>query len=425
MSIGDYLKKTFASGANKNENHDSLCVLPWIHFNILPDGKVIHCCESSDYGLIAGDLNTQTVEEIWNGKLMKSLRRDMLKGKKPKICSRCYENECIGQNSTRIAKNIFFKDKLEEIPLITKADGYIEHIDLRFWDFRFSNLCNYKCRTCGPDFSNSWVSDAKELGLIDKECPNKALKVLLIDGNPVDHFIKKHIDQVQTIYFAGGEPLISDEHWQILEMLDERKRYDVIIYYNTNLSLLSYKNKNALEYWPKWGNHVWITPSIDEIDQRAELIRSGTNWNTVEKNLQAINDLGIWITPSITVSVMNVFRIPEIIDRLIDIGIIKQGPANWQNFSLNIVTYAPMFHVSSLPDHERKNIRKKLDNYILNYKQKYNVDIEYIFSGLFWHLEKPWNKKNALAFKEFTNSIDKLRNESTIAVIPELGCVLN
>ena len=164
--------------------------------------------------------------------------------------------------------------------------------------------------------------------------------------------------------------------------------------------------------------------SIDEIDERAELIRSGTVWKNVEQNLIAVNEIGIHVSPYITVSAMNVFRIPEIIDRMIAIGVIKQGNENWKNFELNILTAPAEFHVCILPDNERKKIHIRLENYINDYEGKHCVEIRDHFVPLLWHLEKPWNEKNCLKFKEFTNAIDRIRGENTLDIIPELKCVL-
>jgi hypothetical protein len=215
-----------------------------------------------------------------------------------------------------------------------------------------------------------------------------------------------------------------DEHWQILEMLDKNNRHDVIITYNSNLSTLEYKNKNVLDYWAKWGRKIWLWPSIDDIEDRAELIRSGTNWKNVESNLKAVSNIGIHVRPSITVSAMNAQRIPQIIDRLISIGVIKKEYENYLNFSLNVVEYNPHFHVSILSDNTRKKIRQELEDYIENYKKRFDADIRPLFLHLFWHLEKPHDTKLAESFKSFTNKIDIIRNENTLEVIPELKEIL-
>ena len=396
----------------------TICALPWVHLNIIPRGKVYHCCMTTNYKEFAGDLTTQTLEEVWNSNHMKNIRKDMINSVEPKACSKCFEAERSSGTSTRIHHNKYFSKKLAEIPVITAPDGHVDNVDLKYWDFRFSNLCNYKCRTCGPEFSSAWIPDSEKLGWVSND--KKVLEINSVDESTNVDFLKKYVGTVEKIYFAGGEPLLMDEHWQILEMLDEAQRYDVVLTYNSNLSKLTYQGKSALDYWVKWGKKVWLWPSIDEIDDRAELIRSGTNWKNVETNLKAVSALNIHVRPSITVSCMNVHRIPVILDRLIEIGVIKQEEENWTNFSINVVEYSPRYHVSALRDETRAAIKQQLEDYIAGYQKRFNVDIRPQFLHLFWHLDKPFNAENAQQFKENTLLLDKIRNEDTLKTIPEI-----
>lgn len=402
---------------------DKICVIPWIHLNIIPKGKVYHCCMTTDFNNYAGDLNTQTLEEIWNGEYLKNIRKQMIEGIEPKACSRCFDEEKTRGLSNRTAQNKYFNKKLQEIPIITKNDGHVDQIDLKYWDFRFSNLCNFKCRTCGPEFSSSWMPDAEKLGWNSKN--KKVLNINEVGQNTNIDFLKKYVNDVEKIYFAGGEPLLMDEHWQILEMLDQASRYDVILTYNTNLSKLTYNGKNVIDYWKKWGRKVWLWPSIDEIDERAELVRSGTNWKTVENNLVSVSNIGIHVKPNITVSALNAFRIPEILDRLVDIGVIRQEEENWCNFAFNMVEYSPRYHVSALPDSLRKHAIEKIETWIENFNNKNKTDCRSVFLHLLWHLEKPFSYENSKDLKEVTEIIDDIRNEKTIEVIPELKEVLS
>ena len=403
---------------------NTICALPWTHLNIIPRGKVYPCCLTTDFTGYAGDLNTQTIEEVWNSDYMKGIRVQMMNGEEPSMCSRCFESERSSGGSTRLNHNRYFKSKLAEIPVITQSDGHVDKVDLRYWDFRFSNLCNYKCRTCGPEYSSSWIPDAKALGWMDAKRNHKVIEIGSVDESTNVDFLEKYVSIVEKIYFAGGEPLLMDEHWQILDMLDRSKRYDVILTYNTNLSKLTYKNKNVLDYWEKWGRRAWVWPSIDEIDERAELIRAGTNWKNVEDNLRKVVELDIHLKPSMTVSCMNVHRIPEVINRLVDIGVIRESDEYWQNFSLNILEFGQHFHVSVLSDEDRLKIKYKLEKFISDYNSRFNVDIKNKFLHLFWHLEKPHNPQAAKRFKTEMNLLDKIRSENSIKIIPELEEIL-
>ncbi len=401
---------------------NTICVIPWVHLNIVPQGKVRHCCVGTDYHGYAGDLSKNTLEEIYNGKYMQNLRLQMLAGERPNICSKCYESEDSSGHSVRIDHNNFFKHKLEQIPNITNPDGTVDEVDLSYWDFRFTNLCNYKCRTCSPESSSAWSSDAKAIKWFTTKHDEKVTTFSYPDFN-IDT-LEKYVNKVRKIYFSGGEPLLMDEHWQILEMLDRYKKYYVVLSYNTNLSKLTYGNKNVLDYWKKWGKLAWIWPSIDEIDDRAELVRSGTNWKQVEQNLLDLVKLDIIIGPNISVSCLNVFRLPQIIDRLIELGVVN-STHQYRNFNLNIIEYGPQFNVSILPMNQKQRIKQELINYSEYYKSKYQVDILEKFLHLFWHLERPQDKRLVAAFQKFTKDLDIVRNEDTLKTIPELEEVMN
>ena len=398
---------------------DTICVIPWTHLNIEPNGKVVPCCLTSAHANFAGDLNTDSIEEIWNGPLMKDLRRQMMNGEEPSICSKCFDRERVTGESGRVYQNRDFKDVLEKIPSITEEDGTCNEMELLYWDFRFSNLCNYKCRTCGPRYSSAWIPDSRKMGW--KIDDDKVYSVDGVDGKNNYDFIKDQIDVVRKIYFAGGEPLLMPEHWDIMELLVEKKRFDVKINYNTNCSTLTYGKKNVLDYWQQWEYpKIEVWPSIDEIDQRAEVIRSGTVWSRVEKNINDISKhKNIIMRPGITVGALNVFRIPEIIERLVEIGGIDPYH-KYKGFFLNLVEHPLHYHVHILPDDFKQEIIIKLNNFVEDYNSKYNQNVTPLFTHILHELTKPFNLEHAKKFINITDAVDKIRNEKMLDIVPEL-----
>ena len=226
---------------------------------------------------------------------------------------------------------------------------------------------------------------------------------------------------VKKIYFAGGEPLLMDEHWKILEMLVENRRFDVKINYNTNCSTLMYGKKSVLDYWKLWQYpklEVW--PSIDEVGDRAEIIRSGTVWSKIEENLKEISKYdNIIIRPGITVGAMNVFRLPEIIDFFAQSGILKER-FKYKNFFINLLETPQHYHVQILPDNFKQDIIKKIDRFIERHNREYRTDVEHLFTHIKHELTKPHFPKSATKFLEITKQLDSVRNESTFDTIPEL-----
>ena len=335
-----------------------------------------------------------------------------------------------GEYSHRAIKRLFwikaqrtisFVPHNKIIPEITELDGTCKTMELKYWDFRFSNLCNMKCRSCGPRYSSAWVPDAKKLGYADQE------KVWSIDqvGTSTNYdFLKDQVQHVQKIYFAGGEPLLMPEHWQILDMLVEHKRFDVKVSYNTNASTLMYGKKNVLDYWKQWDNwKIEVWPSIDEIDERAEIIRSGTVWSKVEGNLKEMVKLdNIVVRPGLTIGAWNVHRLPEIINRLVEIGVVRKKH-KFQNFFINLLFDPTHYHMHILPDDFRQATIEKLEKFIIEHNKKYDTTIDHLFTHTIHELKQPFNLLAAKKFLKVTDQVDAVRDEKLLNIIPELKII--
>lgn len=397
---------------------DTLCVVPWVHLNFEPNGKVVPCCLTSHHNYFAGDLTNQPIEEIWNSKNMKELRQQFLAGEEPKICATCFDREKVTGESGRYYQNKEFSNVIKIIPEITEPDGSVPDMKLMYWDFRFSNLCNFKCRSCGPRYSSAWVPDAKKLGYTDQE---KVWNIETVDDKTNFDFLKDQVKHVQKVYFAGGEPLMMPEHWQTLDLLVENKRFDVKISYNTNCSTFTYGKKNALDYWKQWDDwKIEVWPSLDEIGERAELIRSGTVWKKVEENLKELVKLdNITIRPGMTIGAWNVRRLPAIINHLIDIGVVSAKHKH-QNFFINLLQHPSHYHVHILPDAYRQETIAELKAFIVEHNKKYNTTVDHAFTHIIHELEQPFDLNAAKRFLETTNQVDGIRQEDLFKTIPEM-----
>jgi len=409
------------------DKKNTICAIPWMHLNFEPNGKVVPCCLTSHHNYFAGDLKTQTIEEIWNSDNMKNLRKQMINGERPKICDTCWNKEDVTGVSGRHYHNRDFPDVLKKIPDITLEDGTCTEMELKYWDFRFSNLCNYKCRSCGPRYSSAWVPDAKKLGYTDQE---KVWNIESVEDKTNVDFLEDQIDNVKRIYFAGGEPLLMPEHWQILDKLVEKKRFDVKLSYNTNCSTFEYGKKNVIDYWKQWQlGKLEVWPSLDEIGERAELIRSGTVWSKVEANLKELTQYdNIILRPGMTIGAWNVNRLPEIITYLVDLGVICRHPKihqyiNYNNFFINLLDHPKHYHVSILPDEYRQATIKKLETFIIDYNKKYSTDISSIFTQILHELKQPFNLEAAKKFLATSARVDDIRKENIFEIIPEMTCV--
>ena len=334
-------------GGNKlmAEVSKTFCILPWIHLNTWPNGKVFQCC-ITDWQNPIGDLTQEKMTDVWNNDYMKNLRLDMLKGNQVNSCSKCYEQEENDLSSYRISANRHFQSHIDEALADTKKDGTVDNFKLAYWDFRFSNLCNMKCRMCGGHLSSLWNHDEKLLYGTPSE-PEIVVNVRNKCKDDMYQILDEQIDNLEEIYFAGGEPLIMDEHYYILEQLIKRNKKNVRIRYNTNLSKLKFKKWDNVDLW-SYFDQVQVIASIDAFGPKGEYIRKGTIWPTIEENLIRMIKLhnqnqNIIFGVSCTIQLLNIKHLIDFIDYLIEKGMTQD------NIHLNNVLTNPLwYHIQYL-----------------------------------------------------------------------------
>ena len=384
------------------------CIIPWVYLEIFPEGTVTPCCANN---LPLGDIKTTSLEEIWNGEKMNQFRRSLFAKNLPSSCQSCVETEKLGGQSLREKYNDFFNSSFSSVADNTNEDGSLKTISFKGWDFKVSNKCNFKCRMCGPRLSSAFT------GVIQEHAK---------DLN-IDQFVDNNIDHFELIEFAGGETLLMDEQYELLEKLINRGRTDVELWYNTNMSVLSHKGKNILDYWDKWNpDKLTIFASIDEIGDRAEYIRKGTRWEIVDKNLKTIAGQKFKRHVNTVVSCFNVFRLPEIIKHLTDIGYIDQR-FGYSNFDLSIFgdtgECVPL-SIEVLPPKFKLQTKQKLISFINDYNLEHTVDISGKFIHILKLLSNELNMKSLCNFLTQNIDMDKKRNESLVEVIPEFKEVI-
>jgi MoaA/NifB/PqqE/SkfB family radical SAM enzyme len=276
---------------------------------------------------------------------------------------------------------------------------------LRYLDVRWSNICNLKCRSCSATYSSSW---AKEDG--------KKNVYIFAGGENNDKLFadfEKHFDTIEEFYFAGGEPLLMDTHYKILDYLISNGKHNVKLRYNTNLTSLKYKGKSITHYWKQFSN-VQVFASLDHYGERAEYIREGTDWKTVEQNLQEIKletphvDLQV----STVVSVFNVSTLTDFIDYLLD------------NL-FNIDKFKPQFYNIINPEYYSFDVIENKQEIINKLKEKtYNKHIDQQLNNVVNALtSSQYNDTLYREFRYITDMYDIKRNQNFLTTFPELELV--
>ena len=332
---------------------DNFCMMPWVHMHAFPDGRAYPCC-LADYWHPVGDLRKNTMEEVWNQQPYRTIRLNMLSDQPSKECTKCYEQEQNGFFSMRNDANRNYGHHVAEVDS-TLADGSHPDFKIRYWDIRFSNLCNFRCRTCGPIFSSNWYNDHVKLYNRVPDVVGRDMLRIEYAGRTEDDIeqqMQEHIPYLEQVYFAGGEPLIMKEHYTLLEKLIEAGKTDVRIQYNTNFSELRFKDKHVFEYWKHFKN-VSVGASLDASGTRAELIRKGTDWaQTLDNRRRMMAEVPhVDFYVSATVSAMNVLHVLDFHKEWTELGLIQA-----KDFNINICQSPEWYRIDILPEKFKQEI---------------------------------------------------------------------
>lgn len=398
----------------------SICMMPWVNVYQTPDGHTSACCvcNPSSTELPQTDYKTKSnnLMDLVNTPFLNQLRLDMIAGKRSPACSICYDVEEFATSSWRT--NSF--DQFEnDVPIIdlTNSDGSInkEDFKLRYFDIRNSNLCNYKCRSCNEGFSSQWEVENK------KHNVGEVIPHLIIngsdllsnkDGNLLE-MVRDQIKNIKVAYFAGGEPMMNEMHYMILEEFIKQGRTDINLIYATNLSQLGLKHYDILDMWSKFDKKPDICGSIDHIKERAEYIRTGTNWGTVEHNIVKLQKLGYVLTFTSVISVYNWLTYDTVVDYFknnMHSDISKMGL---------IKCHEPAYlSARILPE----DLKQQGVNVFKSLKEKINP--EQCDEVIDWVLAEDWSM-DIDQFETFSGYTDYVRDDNFVKTFPELRRLVN
>jgi organic radical activating enzyme len=357
------------------------------------------------------------MREVWNDTDMREMRLNMLEDKPCKQCGDCYEQEAAGFASMRNNSNKNFGHHINQVDQ-TLPDGSLPDFRLHYWDVRFSNICNLKCRSCGSIFSSRWYDD--DVRLWGKELRPRVQFAGRHDDDIWEQ-MQEHIPHLDQIYFAGGEPLIMEEHSRILKLLIEKGNTKVRLIYNTNLTELKYKRESVLELWKHFPN-VCVAASLDDMGDRASVIRSGTDWAQVEQNIRDLKrecpHIDFMISP--TLSMMNIWNFVNFHRYM-----VEQGFIGAKDFNLNILQGPQDYRIDMLPADLKDKFKQQFDQHVewLQDKDPIHRAIGG-FEGAIKFMMATDNSHLLADFWESVNDLDWSRKESLLAVVPELEAIV-
>ena len=284
-----------------SEGNKTFCMAPWTHTYLSPQTERRMCCASRepaqsfkqyiDTGNDAQEYKPLTLKEHWNSDHMRSVRLRMMAGEELSECEVC-DHKLLNTDVYRSYWNQLFKDRVDEAYTTTDETGATTMQTISF-DYRFNNLCNFKCRMCGDMLSSSWEAETRKNKTWTKESQPwmaSPLREQIINFQDTQ-VVQEFVDAVETktikeIYWCGGEPLMWDMHWKAMQRIIELGfAKEVYVRYNTNLSRTSLKGIKLFDLLPEFQD--WqICSSLDGTGEVGEYIRDGLNYEQWLRNFK-------------------------------------------------------------------------------------------------------------------------------------------
>lgn len=429
---------------------DTFCPIPWNFQAIRANGDVRVCCQANvtkNQGVIRKEDGTaynagrDNLEEARNADIMKAIRLNMLDNEWSEECGRCRAEETNGLVSRRSYENQQWPMDIYQVISKTNKDGSIDPIDfpVHYYDLRFGNFCNLKCRMCGPTDSNAWYDDWIALtgttefkdtsGLIQITKTDKGYHVPEFEWYNYEPFwaqLEKNMHNIEHVYFAGGEPMLIERHYDFLERcVASGAAKNMVIEYNTNMSTLPTR---VLNLWKSF-KQVRVGASVDGMAAMLEYQRNPAKWDKTLTNLQKVDALPgnviSWL--AFTVTAYNVLH-------MIDFMKWKLTASNFKRINSSnrrpIITYHVAHHpkhlnIRVLPTEFKKEVCGRFDDFLVwvkenNFNEHVQRHAKEIAAGVMNYMNsESYHDQHWDEFVKYTKSLDNIRSESIVDVEPE------
>jgi|688.fasta_scaffold87034_2 MoaA/NifB/PqqE/SkfB family radical SAM enzyme len=403
---------------NKNELLESkhFCILPFISSRVW-HSLVVPCCINHDE--IFGVSTQQSLDEIYsnNNTKLTSFRKQLLNGPTlPDSCSRCSDCERSNVTSLRQSSNQKWSHTFDKLEFNDIGD--LKENKFYLWDgVGYSNLCNLKCRMC-PSYLSSRTREEEvangigtksispmQQAFLDKHNlkgdPNEILIESFRDIDLFYKFFDQHVEFIEEIKFEGGEPMMMEQHFRILELLIEKNKTDIRLQYNTNMTRLKFKHYNILDLWKEF-NSVTVQVSLDAVSEQNYYIRHPSNWLEILENIDQVRKECPHVALSIytTIQILNCFAASKLHDW-----------CNNNNLEHRFVflKHPSCMSLCALPNSYKERVKQHWERY------KSNTEVD-------GFLRMMWANDNSNEITEFLTTIeerDKIRNESLLTTFPE------
>lgn len=365
----------------------SFCPIPWTGFMYNSNGDVMNCIRSQ---LPIGNLNDQSLIEILDKN--NKIKQDMRARQSGAGCDNCYRLETNEKSFDIISDRIFYLKELKDV----NANLYdTDNFKLHQTDVRWSNVCNFACVYCGPEYSSRI---ATELNVDIQQPPAERVEEL-------KNYVFDNAAQLKHVYLAGGEPLLMKENLELLELL-KQVNPGVNLRINTNLSKV---NTQVFQTVCEFKHVHWIV-SIEALRNEYEYIRYGSVWNDFVNNLLTIQRLGHKISFNMLHFILNYKSIFNCIKFLQGMGFHNNS------FIVGALTTPNYLNIRHLPKNMLDSVEEELINWI---SQKPGFLLENGLRNVLKYIQSPIEKNIDYCLMEI-EKIDRRRNIYSRAIFTEL-----
>ena len=364
---------------------NKFCIAPFVTLATTANGRTRLCCQADENWDFT--INDKTVDEVFNSDYHKQARQDILDGKWAKQCHRCKSLEEKGISSRRSLENDRFKH-LDWEKLVTEPK--IHSLDLRF-----GNQCNLACVMCGPRNSVLWYEDYEKIDHLAEFGRDDIGLLWGVKGSIIDD-LDNYLNDVEIIYFSGGEPLLNKKYFQLLQLLiDKGLNKQIKIVQDTNGTLLTQDVVDTLQKF----KHAQLNFSIDGVGEVVEYIRYPIKYETILEKLDLLKDSNLFVCLQPALGAHNLIQWGEIIN--------LQKEFNFPQINISISHWPEFMQFQHMTD---KTKQKIIDNFS---NTKHNRMRNIVKS-----LKLDGSKPTALI--KYFEQIDELRNLNHKPLFPWL-----
>ena len=365
------------------------CPMPWTGLMYNFDGEVKNCIRSDSATGRLGNIKDNTIEEILLGPINVTKQINITNNKPAAGCNTCYDLEHGKEGFDIISDRIFYIREFKKTPLDTyRTDNF----DLQTIDVRWTNLCNFACVYCGPDFSSKW---ANELNVI-KATPTEQQQ------KDFTEYIYRHAKNLKHVYLAGGEPLLMKENLELLQKLNP----DVNLRINTNLSKV---DTGVFDAVCGFKNVHW-TVSAETIEDEFEYIRFGGRWQDFLDNLNTIRKLDHKISFNMLWFLLNYDSVFGYVDYLKGLGFHNNS------FIIGALLTPEYLNIRHLPQNMLNLLKTKLESKI---DDRPGYLLEDSYRNMLHYIEQPIEKNLTTSFEKLA-VMDQRRGVDSSKIFTEL-----